>query len=133
MPQLLRNNAAEGVSEGLDSHIRKLDRTEKQRQFDVQNLLEAQKRHSDRMTLLYGGDSKNPANRNASIKDPLTGKPTTVGEMIGGLGKEEARMAGSPDWWEADAYGMPQQIQGSAIANPQYAQPKKARYFKPSK
>ena len=93
MPQLLRNSAAEGVSRGLDAHLRELDRTESQRQFDIGNLINASKNQADRLADLY---SKLGPEALRTLQDPSDPtKSTTLSTLIKSAGDEQTRIASS--------------------------------------
>lgn len=76
MPTLLRSNAAAGVAMGLDSHLKELDRTEAQRQFDMGRHDKARLSHAGLISELI----KNPGAALATIPDGKGGT-TNLGNL----------------------------------------------------
>ncbi len=97
MPTLLRSNAAAGVAMGLDSHLKELDRTEMQRQFDMSRRDKARGVQAMLLAKMLEKDS----NTATEVSDGRGGK-MKMGDLIPDFMANYGNDATSRRWFDDD-------------------------------
>ena len=97
MPTLLRSNAAAGVAMGLDSHLKELDRTEAQRQFDMGRHDKARSQQLGYLQALLA----NPSAALAQVSDGK-GRTMALGDLASDTHASNLRESTSGRWYKQE-------------------------------